>query len=1241
MTDRRNIWLSATAAGAAIFLAVLSIQTCLAQQSTRSGWGSTPYADSNGTGVTFRVWAPNATNVTVLGEFNGWYPPTAAALYSEGTSGVWSVDVPASAGVKPYQEYKYLVFDSYCGSPSGSYRIDPRGRASDETNNDNAIIYDPNAWNWNGDSFTNPPLSSLVVYEMHIGSFFNPQSNNVPNGTFYQAASKLSQLQQLGVNAVELLPIASFPDTTSWGYDPIAPFAVENVAYGGPDGLKSFVQQAHQLGIAVLLDTVENHYANGSGLWDFDCFNGSSGTNGGGIYFYQPDGVCCTSYGPRPNYSQPQVAGYIQDNITMWLSEYHLDGFRWDDPDLMVDATLAGTNVFIPEARTMLQQINSMIHTAYTGKINIGENNDYQIPGFDAQWGYDFSSTISTQLTAANDSLRNMGAISYEVGGAGTSGWTHVIYMESHDTAGDLNAGQRLPALIAPSSPTSYNARKLSTLGSVLTMTSLGIPMLLEGEEMLTTNQFSATTPLNWTFANTYSGIVWLYKDLIRLRRNLDGVSSGLEGTSVNVFFTSNNNKVIAYKRSSTGAVTDNVMVVANFSSAQYTNLTITSVPNSGTWYTHFNSDSANYSPEYGNFGSASVVANGGTFTINIAPYSALILSQVAPPSKPPVPANLTATASNTNEIDLAWSVSPGATSYVVYRGSTAIATTSTNNYSDIGLPAGSALCYIVAAINVGGVSGISSQACATTQTAPNSWNVASNGKWETGGNWLSGQPSALQQGEFITNASSKVVTIDAVTTGTPGTMSVNNLTVAAPPGAANTLFLNNPSLAVPLDVLDGFVVDSNSTLVDNGGAIVNSNFYSATIGNLGGNASLIVTNGGSVSSYVTVLGWENTSFNNSLLIGGPGSVCNLGDLYVGLNGGGNRLTVTNSATAVSSFCYIGSWLLANSNTVNVAGNGALFQCPGRYLYLGEAGSSSNQLLIGSGGSVLAGVVYVGDSDQGYLSSNNVIQLNGGSLVVTNNGSGLLLLGNGGGGAASLILNNGTVTADRLVATNGANNIIRFNGGQFSSGGTAVINNQLFAVGTNGNAAAYTLLGGYHSFANNLEVRTNASLSGCGTINTSTVYIDPGAAVLANCGGTLTFTGNLVENFGVMRVSNGSVLESYATVINVGVINALNGSVNFHSAFYNEPGGVLLTSNSVPVITAIQAVPPDVQVSFTTSGAGATYGVAYTTNVLNATWTTLTNNIAGTGAIITVTDPGAATQPQRFYKAYLIVPPGS
>ncbi len=665
--------------------------------------------------MTFRTWAPNATTVTVAGEFNNW-TTTANPLFSEGTSGVWSVDLPgASAG----QEYKYVI-NNACGG-SSPWPRDPRNREVD-TSSGNSIIYNPNAFFWNGDNFTAPPLNDAVVYELHVGTFNNP--NNNTNGTFYDAINKLDQLQQLGISVVEVMPIVEFPTTSSWGYNPSDPFAVDDGAYGGPDGLKNFVLACHQRGIAVVLDTVHNHYGpDNLPLWDFDCSAGP-GTNGGGIYFYQQDGLCCSGFGPRPDYSRPQVATYIQDNFRMWLDEYHMDGFRWDTPYVMMNATNGGTNIFIQDAETLIQQINSMIDTQYTGKINIAEDSGW-VSGFDAQWASDdFQGNLVPQLTTGDDGSRDMSAVSFAVneGITGFLGFGRVLFTEDHDSAGDLNGPThlRVPSAVDGGDPASYYARKRSTLGATLALTAPGIPMLLEGQEMLTTNQFGTSNPLDWTRANTYSGIVWLYKDLIRLRRNLDGLSSGLKGGNVSLENLDNTTKLIAFRRWNTGSSGDDVVVVANFANASRTGYMI-NFPKSGTWYAHFNSDSTDYGSDYGNFGSATVVASGNpaSAAINIAPYSALIFSQVPPPPSPATPTNLTATAVSTNQINLAWSTSSGATSYVVKRSGVFLTMTSATNYSDSGLVTNTPYCYTVAATEGEERSADSAPVCAKTLIPP------------------------------------------------------------------------------------------------------------------------------------------------------------------------------------------------------------------------------------------------------------------------------------------------------------------------------------------------------------------------------------------------------------------------------------------------------------------------------------------------------------------------------------------
>ena len=320
-------------------------------------------------------------------------------------------------------------------------------------------------------------------------TFYDPRSGSSLPGKFTDATNRLDYLTNLGVNAVEIMPIAEFPGYYSWGYNPADPYAADNYGYGGPDGFKTLVKACHARGIAVLLDVVHNHYGpTDLDLWDFDGWTG--GGSGGGIYFYQDSTLCCTPYGSRPNYSRQPVRDYIQQNFQMWLDECHVDGFRWDTPGLMMNAG----STFIPEAATLITTITGMIQSNYPGKINIAE--DVTGYGFDSTWDLNFHGYVTPQLAATNDSSRDMTAVSYAVTNNTlfnfTAGLNRVVFLESHDIVGDLNSGVRLPTAIDTSTPNSYRARKLSTLGAALTFTAPGVPMIFEGQEMLENQQFSA-----------------------------------------------------------------------------------------------------------------------------------------------------------------------------------------------------------------------------------------------------------------------------------------------------------------------------------------------------------------------------------------------------------------------------------------------------------------------------------------------------------------------------------------------------------------------------------------------------------------------------------------------------------------------------------------------------------------------------------------------------------------------------
>ncbi len=591
------------------------------------GAGAIPFDDrpSGPRGVSFRVWAPNASGVSLAGDFNNWNG-SSAPMAAE-SSGWWSLDVRNLLAGAAYQ----FVINS---AGQLLWKNDPRALQVTSSMG-NSIVVDHAAFNWSGSQWSMPSWDDLVLYEMHIGTF-NDIVGGSP-GTLNAAKFLLNYLRDLGVTAIELMPFCEFPGEFSWGYNDSYPFAVES-AYGPPSDLKAFVDAAHARGMAVFGDVLYNHWGPiEMDLWQFDGW--SPGPNWGGIYFYN-DWRCVTPWGnTRPDMTVGEVRQYIHDNVLMWLQDYRLDGLRWDSTSYLRNVN----GVDLPEAWSLMQWINDDIDATQPWKLNVAEDmwsNDSISKstgaggaGFDSQWDPNFVHPVRRNLIAPNDSSRDMNAIRDSIGYSYNGNWLErVIYTESHDEV--ANGNSRLPEDIWPGNASSWFSKKRSTLGAVLVMTSPGIPMLFQGQEILEDGFFDDTDPIDWSKLSTFSGIHLLYQDLIRLRRDLDGNSAGLKGSGLNIHHVNNSGKVIAFHRYRSGGPGDDVLVVLNFANQTWTNYTI-GAPRSGTWNARFNSDSTAYDPSYGNFGDISVSASNSSYdgmpasiTLRLAPYTAVILSQ-------------------------------------------------------------------------------------------------------------------------------------------------------------------------------------------------------------------------------------------------------------------------------------------------------------------------------------------------------------------------------------------------------------------------------------------------------------------------------------------------------------------------------------------------------------------------------------------------------------------------------------
>jgi len=577
-------------------------------------------------GTTFRVWAPHADGVSVIGSFDDWRPH---ALGSEG-NGRWSIDL---AGAGPGDHYRYVI--SFGGEDL--FRIDPYARLVTNSAGD-AVIVDlvPRE----RPDFQMPGWHDLVIYELHVGTF-NDQPGGDP-GQFRTAAEKLPHLAALGVNAVEVMPTTSFATSYSWGYNPANPFAVEE-GYGGSEGLMRFIDEAHRQGIAVLLDVVYNHWGPGdNSLWRFDGW-GEPGK--GGIYFYQ-DWRSRTPWGERPDYGRGEVRQYIRDNALMWLEDYRADGLRWDATAHIrdVDGDAGDPATALPDGWGLMQWVNDEINARQPWKLAIAEDlkgkPEMTRPtsaggaGFDAQWDGEFVHTVRRALITPDDAGRSMPAIAAVVACSywGGDALRRVIYTESHDEV--ANGKARLPEEIWPAQADSWHSKKRSTLGAVLVFASPGIPMLFQGQELLEDRYFHDRDPVDWSRLGPFAGIVELYRDLISLRRNRHGTTAGLLGAGVRVHHADDDEKVVAFHRWDAGGPRDDVVVVANFSQRAHPAYTV-GFPRGGRWRVRFNSDWAGYDPSFGGPHAYDTEARPGERDglpfrgdVGIGPYSALILSQ-------------------------------------------------------------------------------------------------------------------------------------------------------------------------------------------------------------------------------------------------------------------------------------------------------------------------------------------------------------------------------------------------------------------------------------------------------------------------------------------------------------------------------------------------------------------------------------------------------------------------------------
>ncbi len=590
--------------------------------------GAVPYAG----GTTFRVWAPHADAVFVTGTFDDWAGDwTALGRDSDGTTGTWSADVE---GVGPGAEYRFTIRTA-AGDLS---RIDPYARQV--TNSvGNAVVYDPAAFDWGDDAFETPTWDDLVIYELHVGTFAAKEDRR---GTFDAARRRLAYLRELGVSAVQVMPPFEFAGDISWGYNPAHLFAIES-SYGGPDAFKRFIRDAHAHGIAVIVDVVHNHFGPSDlDLWRFD---GWGEGDGGGIYVYN-DKRALTPWGStRPDYGRGEVRTFLRDSAMTWLEEFRCDGLRFDSTVNIrtVDGKPGDAGSELRDGWSFMAWINDEIRARQPWKITIAEDlqDDPWLvaptaqggAGFGAQWDAGFVHRVRHAIIGNDDGDRDMDDVVTAILGEGRgAALARVIYTESHDEV--ANGQTRVPEAIAPGDADNWWARKRAVLGSALVLTSPGIPMLFQGQELLEDRWFDDQIALDWAKASSNHGVLRLHRDLIALRRARDGATRGLRGSNVFILQADNDAKLLAMHRWMDGGPHDDTVVIANFADRTVVDWRI-GLPAPGRWAVRLNSDSAVYHPDFGGHEAFDVDADGEPLDgcdqsglVAVGPYSVVILSR-------------------------------------------------------------------------------------------------------------------------------------------------------------------------------------------------------------------------------------------------------------------------------------------------------------------------------------------------------------------------------------------------------------------------------------------------------------------------------------------------------------------------------------------------------------------------------------------------------------------------------------
>jgi 1,4-alpha-glucan branching enzyme len=417
---------------------------------------------------------------------------------------------------------------------------------------------------WRHDDKPLPPDHELVIYEMHVGDFSGGEADPFTRGKFSDVIAKLDYLTELGVNAIELMPVKEFPGDQGWGYNPRYFFAVES-SYGTTEDLKRLVDECHARGIRVLIDGVYNHAEASAPLAQIDH----------DYWFHHEPKDAEHNWGPEFNYGHYDAKHdvkpawkFIGDTVRYWIEEYHIDGIRYDAARQIGDFEFmrwvvgeskraAGAKPFYNVAEYMPPD------PAITG-----------VDGpMDGCW-HDFF--LHGVIGALGDEVNFEGLKDVlDPKRKGFMGATDVVnYIANHDH-------DRLFTKLGAEGVVGDEAFRRARLGAAMLMTAVGLPMIWMGEEF---GEYKAKTPeqnkIDWGLMGSEPnrGLFAYYKGLIALRKQ----HPALHTANISFIHESPNNCVLAFARWDDAG--DQVIVVMNLSGRYLKGYTVPNIPEDGAW---------------------------------------------------------------------------------------------------------------------------------------------------------------------------------------------------------------------------------------------------------------------------------------------------------------------------------------------------------------------------------------------------------------------------------------------------------------------------------------------------------------------------------------------------------------------------------------------------------------------------------------------------------------------------------